>query len=490
MAGSTPLRSPFGARPAVRRLAVAALLGLVATACTTSKAAEPGALPPPPPKLQGFDNIQHVIFVVQENRSFDHYFGTFPGADGIPMRDGTPTVCVPDPVLHRCVKPFHEAALVNQGGPHDLTHSQLDVNGGKMDGFVTSVAAHSPNKCARTRLPEYCGDTLGPQGQPDVMGWHDAREIPNYWTYAQRFVLQDRMFAPSDSWTLPSHLYLVSGWAASCARPWKPMSCTSDLLQKGVVDLQRHGQHPPIYAWTDVTWLLHRAGVSWAYYAGKNLCGPEVPVKQCLTGGATPAQDPLPSFSDVHQTRQLAKIQTHADFFTAVADGTLPEVSWVVPGRGGISEHPGTHAPLSNGQAWVTHVVNAVAKSPLWYRTAIFLTWDDWGGFYDHVAPPRVDANGYGIRVPGILISPWAKGGTIDHQTLSFDAYLKFIEDLFLNGQRLNPRTDGRPDSRPTIREQVKILGDVRNEFDFSQAPLPPPILDPRPSPGPASVPG
>jgi len=89
-----------------------------------------------------------------------------------------------------------------------------------------------------------------------------------------------------------------------------------------------------------------------------------------------------------------------------------------------------------------------------------------------------------------MMISPWAKAGTIDHQTLSFDAYLKFIEDLFLGGERLNPKTDGRPDSRPTVRENVNQLGDLRNEFDFTQQPLPPLILDPHPSPGPASIPG
>jgi phospholipase C len=485
---SRPLRS---AAPAMLLV-----LALLAGACTRSGAATEVSSASPPASAsggsspQGFENIQHLIFVVQENRSFDHYFGTFPGADGIPMKDGKPTVCIPDPVLGTCVRPFHEAVVVNQGGAHDLFHSRIDVNGGAMDGFVRSVAMHSPNKCARFRLPVHCEGTLGPQGQPDVMGWHDAREIPNYWAYAEHFVLQDRMFAPTDSWTLPAHLYLVSGWSARCQSPWEPMSCTTDLHQMGVVDRQRHGEHPPIYAWTDITWLLHRHGVSWGYYAGTNLCGPEVPARMCESDGATPAQNPLPSFTDVHQTKQLDKVQTHDDFFDAVADGTLPTVSWVVPGRGGISEHPQTGAPLTGGQAWVTRVVNAVMQSHLWNTSAIFVTWDDWGGFYDHVVPPRVDGGGYGIRVPGLLISPWARAGMIDHQTLSFDAYLKLIEDLFLDGQRLDPKTDGRPDSRPTVREELPILGDLRKEFDFSQEPLPPLSLDPFPSPGPASIPG
>jgi phospholipase C len=135
-------------------------------------------------------------------------------------------------------------------------------------------------------------------------------------------------------------------------------------------------------------------------------------------------------------------------------------------------------------------MVDAVMRSPYWDSSAIFLTWDDWGGFYDHVVPPHVDQLGYGLRVPGIVISPWVKPGTIDHQTLSFDAYLKFIEDRFLGGQRLNPRTDGRPDPRPTVRENVKILGDLRKEFDFTQKPLPPKPLPLHPQPGPASTPG
>jgi phospholipase C len=116
-------------------------------------------------------------------------------------------------------------------------------------------------------------------------------------------------------------------------------------------------------------------------------------------------------------------------------------------------------------------------KGPDWKNTAIFLAWDDWGGFYDHVKPPVVDANGYGLRVPGLVISPYARKGYVDHQILSFDAYLKFIEDDFLHGQRLNPRTDGRPDPRPDVRENAKILGDLERDFDFAQKPRRPLLL-------------
>ncbi len=431
--------------------------------------------------LRGFDNIEHLIFIVQENRSFDHYFGTFPGANGIPMAGGHPTVCIPDPVLRRCVRPYHDRTLQNEGGPHGHSASVDDVNGGRMDGFVETLVA-GPSTCGDHREAASCADDLGPQGQPDVMGYHTRAEIRNYWRYAETFVLQDRFFAPSDSWTLPAHLFLVSGWAASCGDPHDPMSCTSDLDLDGVVDRQRHGAHPAIYAWTDITYLLTREGVSWGYYIGNTTClDPEnCPRKEKDPHATPPAQNPLPSFTTVHEQHTQDRIQYHEDFFQAVEDEGLPTVSWIMPG-GRTSEHPGNGAPITKGQAHVTRVINAIMRSPLWYRTAIFLTWDDWGGFYDHVKPRRVDENGYGIRVPGLLISPWARGGTIDSQVLTFDAYLKFVEDLFLDHQRLDPETDGRPDSRPTVREEVGILGDLRDEFDFDQDPIPPLILDPAP---------
>jgi phospholipase C len=440
-------------------------------------------LPDPPPKLDGFENIEHLVFIVQENRSFDHYFGTFPGARGIPMtKDGKPKPCIPDPVLGRCARPYHDTTLVNEGGPHGHVHSHRDVNRGRMDGFVRTFVA-SPNLCGDVRHAPSCRDDVGPAGQPDVMGYHTKREIPNYWRYAKTFVLQDRFFAPADSWTLPAHLFLVSGWAASCSDPRDPMTCESDLELPGVLDRQRRGRHPAIYAWTDITYLLTEGGVSWAYYVGDDTClDPDEPCPRLgkQRQRTPPSQNPLPSFTTVHEQRTHGNIRTHTDYFEAVRSGTLPAVSWVMP-AGRTSEHPGNGAPITKGQAHVTRVINAIMRSQLWYRTAIFLTWDDWGGFYDHMPPPRVDGNGYGIRVPGLLISPWAKGGEIDSQVLSFDAYLKLIEDLYLGGQRLDPETDGRPDPRPTVREEVAILGDLRAEFDFEQGPIPPLILDPTP---------
>lgn len=427
----------------------------------------------------GIANLDHLIFIVQENRSFDHYFGTFPGADGIPVRpDGQPKACVPDPQLGGCVRPYHSRSQVDLGGPHDHRASEISVNGGKMDGFIRALL---DRRCKRGQHLPVCMRPRGPGGVPDLMSYHDRREIPNYWRYASEFVLQDRMFAPTDSWTLPAHLYLVSGWSATCTDPQDPFSCTTELRFGGELGVRGHDS-APTFAWTDITWLLHEQDVSWAFYAGKVLCTRSTTQRACKERGDNPRQNVLPLFTDVHETGQLGNIGTHEDFFGAVSEGTLPSVSWIVPGFGGHSEHPAAKGTIGEGQAYVTELVNAVMGSDLWYRSAIFLTWDDWGGFYDHVVPPRVDEGGYGLRVPGILISPWAdRGMDIDHQTLTFDAYLRLIEDRFLDGARLDPSTMSRPDSRPTVREEVDILGDLRNEFDFSQEPIPPLMLDPTP---------
>ena len=186
----------------------------------------------------------------------------------------------------------------------------------------------------------------------------------------------------------------------------------------------------------------------------------------------------LPGFTDVHKDGQAKNIRSLQTFYRQAKDGTLPKVSWISPDLRDSEHGP---ALVSSGQAYVTRIINAVMRSPDWDSTAIFLSWDDWGGFYDHVMPPRVDKQGYGIRVPGMLISPYAKRGFIDSQTLTTDAYLKFIEDDFLGRARLNPATDGRRDPRPDVREKAAGLGDLISEFDFTQTPLPPLILNPCP---------
>jgi phospholipase C len=435
----------------------------------------------------GIHKIKHIIVIMQENRSFDSYFGTFPGADGIPMNaSGQPSGCVPDAQTNQCVAPYVDHADVNGGGPHSEANASADIDNGKMDGFIGQTLS-AKKGCLDQNNPACANSPT-----PDVMGYHTQGDIPNYWAYAKDFVLQDHMFEPNASWSLPSHLFMVSEWSAHCTQHDNPSSCTNALQDPGTP--KKQGLPPttsngpaegPIYAWTDLTYLLHRDNVNWGYYV---VAGTEpdcendsavscAPVKQ---NAKTPGiWNPLPYFDTVRADGQEGNIQSVDKFYSAAAKGSLPAVSWVVP-SGEVSEHP--PAPVSYGQSYVTSLVNAVMHGPDWNSTAIFLSWDDWGGFYDHVAPPSVDENGYGLRVPGIVISPYAKHGYVDHQTLSFDAYDKFIEDDFLGGQRLDPRTDGRPDPRPDVRENVSILGDLSNDFDFNQSPAAPVVLPVHPT--------
>jgi phospholipase C len=323
------------------------------------------------------------------------------------------------------------------------------------------------------------------------MGYHDAREIPNYWTYAKNYVLQDNMFQSTLSWSLPEHLAGVSAWSAVCPTgDTNPLDCVSTLNPPH----QGH-EAEATNAWTDITYQLFKANVSWRYYVFEGTepdCASDEAVK-CKPVRQGPRTlgiwNPLRYFTDVKQDGQLGNIQSLNGFYSDVhqqASCGLPNVAWIAPSFN-VSEHPA--ALISTGQAYVTTLVNAIMRSPCWNSTAIFLSWDDWGGFYDHVVPPAIDSNGYGLRLPGIVISPYAKAGLVDHQQLSHDAYLKFIQDDFLSAARLNPATDGRPDSRPGVREEAPGLGDLANDFNFSQAPRPPLLLAPHPPPGPPSNP-
>jgi len=431
----------------------------------------------------GLSKIKHVVVIMQENRSFDSYFGTFPGADGIPMKQGTPTICAPDTAHGTCVKPYVDHSDVNGGGPHGVGAFRADVNNGAMNGFVD----------AASKAPKGCTDPTDPactnSATPDVMGYHTATDIPNYWAYAKNFVLDDHMFEPNSSWSLPEHLFMVSEWSARCTQHDNPSSCVNAVQAPGLPRDFRPTRKAtpttapaadPIYAWTDLTYLLHAQQVPWGYYV---VSGTEpdcenddvlscAPVKQQST---TPGiWNPLPYFDTVKNDGQLSNIQNVDQFYNQAHQGTLPAVSWVVP-SGEVSEHP--PGPVSYGQSYVTSLINAVMRSKDWSSTAILLAWDDWGGFYDHVVPPHVDQNGYGLRVPAMVISPYARKGHIDHQVLSFDTYDKFIEDVFLNGQRIDPATDGRPDPRPTVRENAHVLGNLTQDFDFTQTPRKPLLL-------------
>jgi phospholipase C len=285
---------------------------------------------------------------------------------------------------------------------------------------------------------------------------------------------------------------MTSEWVATCSDQTRASTCVTNPAP---ATPKRDVQLP----WVTLFQLLDTRGVSWKYYLGTGdepdcedgelTCKPQV-----QSHGIPSIWNPPPYFAWVKAKGQQYledHNQTVDRLLVDVQNGTLPTVSWVVPAEP-FSEHP--PAGVTSGMEYVTSMVNAVMQSPYWKNTVIFLAWDDWGGFYDHVAPPNVDVNntvdpiqGYGLRVPGIMISAYAKAGVIDHNVLSFDSYARFIEDLFMKGARLNPAALGNPDSRPDIRDErtgvrfpngkTAQLGNLIDEFDFTQAPLPPLVL-------------
>src|SRR5436305_652883 len=227
-------------------VAVAAV-GLGAFAGTFGAHPNASVTPPRPDAARGLHKIKHVIVIMQENRSFDSYFGTFPGAAGIP-----PGACNPDANGPTCVKPFVDHADVNGGGPHSQASATNDINGGKMDGFV-GEAEGGRRGCTDPNNPACTNSATS-----DVMGYHTSTDIPNYWSYAQQYVLQDHMFEPNASWSLPEHLFMVSEWSAYCGNPLNPSSCVN-ALQNPNADYPVGGganDGLPHYAWTALTYLL------------------------------------------------------------------------------------------------------------------------------------------------------------------------------------------------------------------------------------------
>jgi phospholipase C len=438
-------------------------------------------------------NIKHVIIIMQENHSFDTYFGTFPGADGIP-----PGTCVPEDPGYPgkgCKKPFHNTSLTEAGGPHEHGAYTNDYDNGLMDGFIYAQV-NAALGCKPPTNPK-CASFARGVARRDVVGYHDGTDIPNYWAYARTFVLQDHLFESVANWSYPSHLALVSGWYAKCGL--EPTTCQPASEPDPLYGVATHP-----FEWTYLPYLLDASGVSWKYYLNEGL------EPDCETGGMTCDEkpqtyskpniwNPIPGFAlFTQEVRKNPAYVNHVTNFDTIridlANGTLPSVAWIAPGLE-VSEHP--PKSIKVGMDYVTMIVNLIAQSPYANSTAIFVSWDDWGGFYDHVPPPVSVVNpelgpdsiyGWGLRVPGLVISAWAKPGFIDHQYLSFDNYNRFIEDLFLRGARLDPATDGRPDNRPAVTEaitQVKDpvsgallpVGDLLNDFDFTLPPRPIPIL-------------
>jgi phospholipase C len=432
----------------------------------------------PDARKKQLKKLQHLIFILQENRSFDHYFGTYPKAQGFP----SPLPCLPSTWYpSKCFTPYVNHTDKNNGGRHEHQYQVLNIDGGKMDGFVETREGElqdqgcpPPNKrppgfIARVRTVDDEGVIEDTSKCPkvDVMGYHDGTDLPNYWAYAQNFVLEDQYHESIVSWSQPSHFMVFSGWAAKCTQlnPPDVNSCSDDWTGLDWSNLQ-----PTPDLWTDITYLLWQHDITWAAYLDGGQGGSNG------YKGVLSSWNSLPGFQTVQEDGQVAQAETNlTQFYSDAANGTLPQVSWIMP-KEQDSEHP--TAKVSVGQTYVTKVLNAIMASPEWSSTAVFLSWDDPDGFYDHVPPTYIDAQGYGVRSPAMVISPYSKPGYIDHQLCTSDCYLKLIEDVFLGSERMSEA--GRPDPRPDYRD-AEATGDLTLDFDFKQKPRAPLFLPEHP---------
>ena len=414
--------------------AAVAVLCAILTGCTPVTVAVA-----PPPK--GLEKIDHFVFIMQENRSFDSYFGTYPGADGIPT--GT---ALPNPATGVPVHSFHDTSDHNLGGPHNQGASLGDIDRGSMDGFLRQVYAWAKPPFVPATSPFMTATSA--QDPRNVMGYHDWREIANYWSYADLYVLQDHLFQPIAAYSLPAHLYMLAA---------RSSGLVNSIWQVA----------PVSYTFPEITELLQSRGIGWKYYvttgskpdaAGGKVLGSIA--RQADLPKRSTYSNPLPAFPVVrNDPAQWSRIVSTAEFYRDAAAGTLPQVSWIVPSSK-LSEHPA--AGVSEGMAYVTALVNSVMEGPDWDHTAIFISWDDWGGFYDHVVPPRIDALGDGIRVPGLVISPYAKQGFVDHSTYSVVSWLKLIEERY---------------GIPPMTTRDRLAADMLPAFDFTQRPRAPVLL-------------
>lgn len=380
------------------------------------------------PETPESEKIEHVVWIIQENHSFDNYFGTFPGADGLP-----PSTCLPKlPGSKACVKPFH----MPSGQPLlDLEHSwetaHAAYDNGTMDGFVWT------------------------EGTPYTMGYYDKSDIPNYWNYAHRYTLCDRFFSSEMTGSSPNHVFTVAAQSG-------------EINNIGSLEaLKRETDDDDGFSFASIVKRFTGQNVTWKYY---------VETQPSSTGSAAinahlshlaypnPKEftlwNPLPGFKSIRDnSAEMGRLVSQDDYFEDIKKGTLPQVAWLVPDFQD-SEHP--PEPLAQGMWYVTRLINAVMQSPYWKNTVIFLTWDDYGGFYDHVPPPEVDAYGYGPRVPMIVISPYARQGYVSHYDYDFTSVLKFIEQRW-NLKHLTPR-DGRANG-------------MSDCFDFNQTAAAPDVI-------------
>jgi phospholipase C len=345
--------------------------------------------------------IQHVIVVMMENRAYDTYFATYCLLPG-PTCNGTangisPGTCEAQLNYSRgCVTPYNftEKNFVMKGLAHTWNATVASIDNGRMDGFYTAE-----------------GKSLLP------FGHFNASTIPIYWDLAREYSLGDNFFSSVLSYSMPNHWYLMAGQAPPIAAKFG-LTNASKVQYLGEANTTKTIQD-----------LLNRSqGVSWKYYDW-----PLASYSQATTGkfnlntagSAFSYWNPLAAKHESYTRYYNAHFANRTSFFSDVSNGRLPNISWVIP-QASFSDH--APANVSRGEDFVSNVVNAIEASQDWKNTAIFLTWDDYGGFYDHVAPPAVDPLGLSFRVPFIVISPYTPAGTIVHDRGYFESTLAFME--------------------------------------------------------------
>jgi phospholipase C len=333
--------------------------------------------------------IQHIVFVVQENQAFDHLFGTFPN---LPKGDSEPmNICLPVNLTspQPCVKPWYAGSMVNQVQgtdiPHTRTTALADYNKGKMNGFV---AALYRNPCCHS-IYNY------------TMSYVNGTIIPYYWDLAQYFTLNPMFMSSELSYSLPNHLYSVAAQAGNLA------AC------KGVCQTEYN------LTFAQIGEEMTQAGVTWAYYQQNWNDSIDCPSKPYTfdyinkyVHGYEGLWSGLTDFTQVQMDKsECGNLLNLNDLEKALRDNNLPEVSYVIP-QPRNSDHP-QYSTYEGGQLYVTSIINAIENSSAWKSTVIYLTWDDWGGYYDHIHPLQFDQYGEGFRVPLIAISPYSIRGAI-----------------------------------------------------------------------------
>ena len=382
----------------------------------------------------GFSNIQHIVFIIKENRSFNNYFGLFPGAVGATSCK----VSNGDTITLR-----HTPDRVRDMG-HDWSDAVTAIDGGKMDKFDL------------VKLGNVKGDYM-------TCSQLQETDIPNYWSYAKTFVLADHMFSSLKGPSFPNHLYTVTaddedGVISNPSNNEEEAGSWGCDAPAGtyVQVMNTEGEvsdEPPCFSSTTLADLLESAGVSWAYYAPSQ-------------GESGYIWSTLDSYSQIrNSTLWTEHVLPYTQFATDAAAGNLPAVSWVVQ-PGDQSDHP----PASScaGENFTVGQLNALMQGPEWDSTAVYLTWDDFGGFYDPVPPPVIDYYGFGPRIPLLIISPYAKPAYISHTQYELSSILKTIEERF---------------SLPSLNGRDIAANDTLDSFDFSQKPLSPLVLETRTCP-------